>query len=101
MKLLFLSIRILCIILNLKKQKYWKKEQKGFATRKKNWNFCRQMYSIMTMLQMVWNTSDKPDIFAVPSTSLASCNAVETSGKRRKTFTKRRRVLLGWGEHIL
>jgi len=47
------------------------------------------MYSIMTMLQMVWNTSDKPDILAVPGTSVASCNAVETFGKRKKTFTKR------------
>jgi len=89
MKLLFLNIRIFCITLNLKKQKYWKKEQQGFATRKKTWNFWRQMYSIMTMLQMVWNTSDKPDILAVPGTSVASCNAVETFGKRKKTFTKR------------
>jgi predicted KAP-like P-loop ATPase len=40
-KLLFLSIRILCIILNLKK-KQWRKEWKRYATRKKTWTFWRQ-----------------------------------------------------------
>jgi hypothetical protein len=41
-ELLFLSIRMLCIILNLKKQKYWKKERQRFTLKKKAWNFCRK-----------------------------------------------------------
>jgi len=38
-KLLFLSINIFCIFLNLKKKKEWVKERQTFAIRKKNLEF--------------------------------------------------------------
>jgi hypothetical protein len=91
---LFLSISIICIILQTKK-KYGRRNGK-YLPPEKNVDFLQkiniQNYDHVThdveYIRQAWN-------FAVPNKSLASCNAVGTSENAEKQEME---VLLGWGK---